>query len=370
MKLIILKNNLKVGLDIVGRAVGSHLNLPVLGNVLIKAANNQIRLSATNLELAISKNIFGKIVEEGSLTIPYATISSIVNNLTSERVDLETNKQNGLIIKTDNYQAVIQGIPEEDFPIIPKVEKQEGVVEVNSLALKEGLDRVIVAGEISDLRPEISGVLFAVETTGLKLVATDSFRLAEARISSDNLKIKIGQGIKFTLPLRAAQELSRIIKEEEEAVFYLDQNQFLFQTKEIEFISRLIEGKFPDYEAIIPKTTETEVILKREELVAALKLAGVFVGRVSSVNLRIKDKKVVEVSSKDPAIGENAYLIPAKVNGPPSEVSFNWRYLMDGLKGGDTEQVILGLNHEDRPTVIKNPGDDSYLYLLMPIKTT
>ncbi|HEY4498405.1 MAG TPA: DNA polymerase III subunit beta [Candidatus Paceibacterota bacterium] len=374
MKLVVLKNNLKLGLDLVGRAVGSALNLPVLGNVLIKAESNRIRLSTTNLELAITKNIFGKVVDEGGVTIPYGLLTGIVNNLSSERVTLETDKKNNLIVKTDNYEAKCEGIDESDFPVIPKTEKIEELIEINSVLLRDALARVVVAGEISELRPEISGVLFEIETNQLKLVATDSFRLAEAKLSGNQIKNKNKQTADLIVPLRTAEELVRAIKDESSAYVYLNNNQVMFRVDDLEFVSRMIEGKFPDYGAIVPKEIATEILVNREELIGALKLSGLFASRSNEVKLRIKDKKVLEVYSADNAVGENNYLLPAKINGQmtgtdgPLTVSFNWRYLLDGVRTAGGEEVMVGLNGDEKPAVIRTPGDNTYFYILMPVK--
>lgn len=368
MKLIILKNNLKNGLDAVGRSIGSNLNLPILGNVLIKTENNQIKFSTTNLELAITKTIYGKIIEDGSITVPYNVLSNIISNLTSERVNIDTKQQN-LQIKTDSYEANLQSMPVTEFPIIPKLKETKEHLKLNSTVLKEALDRVIVAAGISDLRPEISGVLLIGEQSMLKLVATDSFRLAEAKINKTQFtNTFLEQGFKVIIPLKTAQELLRVIKDDEDLSIEIENGQVLFQTNETEIVSRLIDGKFPDYEPIIPKSIDTEVLVGREELMGAIKLTGSFTSRVSDVRIRIKDKKVLEIYSNDSSLGENNYTIPAKVTGENIELAFNWRYLLDGIKIPSGKQVVLGLNSGNKAALIKSPEDTSCFYILMPIR--
>lgn len=351
-----------------GRAVGQNLNLPILGNVLISTEENQVRLVATNLELTITKDISGKIIETGSVLVPHQTLASIVNNSLSERINLETTKQGNLLVKGDNYEASLQLANRNEFPLISEVNPKNGIATTDSSVLRDALSRVIIAAEVSDLRPEISGILFLGELAALKLVATDSFRLAEAKISGQQFENKLGEGFRFTLPLRAAQELARILGDEEKASFYTEKNQFLFRSNDTTLLSRLIEGNFPDYEAIIPKEVDTKIVVNRGELSGALRLSSTFAGRESDIKLKIKDKKILEIYSSDSAIGENNYLIPAKVSGPDVEVSFNWRFLLDGLKGGTSENVSLGMTSSERPAIIKNPEDQTYLYILMPIK--
>jgi len=370
MKLIVLKNNLRDGLDSVGKAIGSSVNLQVLGNVLIKTEGNQIKLSSTNLELAITKNVFGKVVEEGSVTVPYSTISSLVSNLTSERINLSKTETNGLDIQTDNYQATIQGIDEKEFPIIPKIKKDKDYLEIGQDVLKIAITKVVVAGEASDLRPEIAGVLFKSDHGTLKLVATDSFRLAEATISDDSLKNNFKEGILTTIPLKTTQDLVKILGEEKVVKIYIENNQVLFESDSISIISRIIDGKFPDYSAIVPDSIDTEIVVNRDELISSLKLASSFTSRTNDIKLSTKDKKIVEIYSSDDSVGKNKYLLPAKINGPETEATFNWKYLIDGVRVGSTKDVQLGLSGSDKPAVIKNPGDNQYFYILMPIKSS
>lgn len=367
MKLIILKSHLKVGLDAVGRATISNLNLPVLGSVLIKAQNNQIKLSATNLEIAITKIISGKIVEDGNVTIPHSVVSNIVNNTTSERINLET-KNNTIIIKTDNYEAKIVCSPESDFPIVPRVLEGNEFLELRGGALRDCLVKVIIAAGLSDLRPEISGVLMNIESSEVKLVATDTFRLAEGRIAGSQIKNTFEQGTSVIVPLKTSQELGRIIPEDDDVKVYINQNQILFKTKDTEVVSRVIEGKFPDYQVIVPKDTETQIAVNKEEFSNALKLTGSLSNRVSEIKLKIDGKKMVEVYSSDNVLGENNYLVPAKTTGAGGQVVFNWKYLLDGVKALSGEQVSIGLNGDNKAAIIKAPGDASYFYILMPIK--
>ena len=147
-----------------------------------------------------------------------------------------------------------------------------------------------------------------------------------------------------------------------------ENNQVLFETKNTSIISRLIEGEFPDYKPIIPDDTETKINTKRDELISALKLASSFVSKTNDIKLSTKDKKIIEIYSGDNAVGENKYLIPAKIEGPNVEAVFNWKYLLDGIRTGVGKDVFLGLNGSEKPAMIKDPGDESYFYILMPIK--
>lgn len=371
MKIIVLKNNLKEGLDAVSRTVGEKINLPILKNVLIDGEDGKIKIFATNLETAIIKEVSGKIIEPGKITVPFDVLFNIISNVPGERINLETKKSN-LFLKTDNYEASIQGVNSDEFPIIPKIKKDKNFLEIQGAILKEGMNKIINACQISELRPELSGILFNVEGEAIKLTATDSFRLAEKTIPSSQFKNHFADKVKkIIIPLKAVQEATRSLEENSSIKIFIDDAQILFQSETIEIISRLIDGQFPDYEQIVPKEVDAEILLNRDELISALKLVSVFSSRNNEVSIKIQEnKKTLEIYSVDSALGENKYLIPIKIKGESSGVAFNWRYFVDGLKNVGLENVFLGLQGDARPAIIKSTNDPSYFYVLMPIKNS
>ncbi|MDD5547919.1 MAG: DNA polymerase III subunit beta [Candidatus Pacebacteria bacterium] len=370
MKIIILKDNLKNGLGVVGKSVSDNLNLPILKNVLLKTYNNKIKLVATDLELAITQLISGKIIEEGGLTVPFSILFNITNNSDNEKISLDSNNNN-LIFKTDNYEAKIQGLSEEEFPIIPKIENTQNFLKIKTETFKEALVKVLNSAQLSEIRPEISGILFDLQHSSLKLVATDSFRLAEKTILEKDFKANFDRGFRVIIPLKIASELTKILGDGEVSIF-IDSNQILFQNNDLEIISRLIDGNYPDYEQIIPKKFETECILNKEQFFNAVKLVSNFTGKVNDIKIKTKEgKKAIEISSASPYFGENKYLIPAKIKGESFETVFNWKYLLDGLKNfNPSDDVFFGVNGEQKPAILKSSSDASYFYILMPIKNS
>ncbi len=368
MRLIILNNNLKEALHSIEGATGDNLNLPILKNILIKSEDNKIIFSATNLELAVNYRVPGKIIEGGSLTIPLNIFSNIINNLTTERITLE-NKNFNLLIKTDNYEATVQGLNPEDFPIIPKINHTDKFIKINSGIFKSALLKVINSIQYSEIRPEINGCLFGYQLDYLKLTGTDSFRLSEKIISADQFKSNFEEGFEIIIPLKTLQEILKTVPNDSELDISVNQNQILFKTGELEIISRLIEGKFPDYQSIIPQELKSELVINKSELVNALKLTSIFSGRVNEIKLKIgENKKFLEIYSADSAVGENHYLLPAKINGHNLDISFNGRYLLDGLKPLEDKEIILGFNNDNQPAVVKSPADKNWFYILMPIR--
>jgi DNA polymerase-3 subunit beta len=367
MKFIALRSNIKEAISIIEKAVGENSNLPILKNILIEAKGGSIIFSATNLEIAISHKVMGKIIEEGRVSPPLALFSNLITNIQSDRLNFES-KENDLEIATDNYSAVIHGLSPEDFPLTPTVKNQEKYLEIKGVFIKEAIQQTIVASQFSDIHPELNTILFEFSLEKLTLVATDGFRLAEKSLPSNVFTASQKEPFKLLIPLKTSLEIARIIKDDEVMRIFWDENQVLIKTENTELISRLIEGAFPDYSAIIPHEFDAEIVVNHEEFVGAIKLAGVFGQKNSEVKIKIHpNKKAIEISSADQSLGENNHILPAKIKGETEEVFFNWRYLGDSMKGIRTEDVLLGLQNEARPALIRSTTDGSYFYILKPI---
>lgn len=368
MKIIILKNKLIEALNLVEHSTGNNPNLPVLKNVFINTKDNKVVMSTTNLEIAVTYSFSGKVIENGETTVPCNLLSSIIKNLTSERVTLEL-KGKKLNITTDNYNASIQTRATKEFPIIPKISNKTPLLETTTKNFLEALNSVISATQFSEIRPEISGVFLNQNNSNLFIVATDSFRLAEKRIDDIEKKSKDQLGV--IIPIKTTEEVLRILnsKEDSDLKILFDQTQVLFKTNDLEIISRLIDGTFPDYKSIIPKEVKNEVVLNRLEFIQALKLVGTFSSRINDVKLSIGDgKKHLELSSSNDTLGENLYKIPTKLKGDRFEIIFNWKFLLDGLKAIKDESIIFGVNSSDKPVVLRGVNDKSLFYVIMPLR--
>jgi len=372
MKIEILKTNLKKALDVIEKITRKNLTLPALSNVLLSIEGNFLRLDATNLEISTSWWILAKIEKKGKVAIPAAFFSNLINLLKDEKIKLETQNKN-LLLKTQNQTTQIHGIDTEEFPIIPKIEKEE-IVKIPNKKLLESLRQVIEIPSVSQIRPEISGIYFSFKKNILTIVGTDSFRLAEKNIT---LKTKIKKDISFIVPQDAVRELMNILEQEDEnIIIYSSQNQILFESEKkdvshprVQILSRLIEGEYPNYQEIIPKKNKTQIIVKKDEFENQLKQAGLFSGKIAEVKLTIDTKKnKVKIYSESPEIGKNESFITAKAKGENMEVSFNYKFLISGLQNIKSSEVILELNGDDGPGVIKPVGDENYIYVSMPIK--
>jgi len=379
MKVITLKENLNKGLTVVGRVCGKNLTLPILNNILISAEKNFLNLAATDLELGIKYWSLVKTEKEGKITVPGKILTNFINFLPEKKLTLETKNQD-LYINCENYNTKIKGLTAEEFPIIPEIESKD-IIELNTPALCDGLSRVVDFGTINQARPELSGVYLNFYKDRVYFTATDSFRLAEKTLFYEK---KIDREYSFILPQKSARELINILSEKEGKLkLYFSPNQVLFEYlmqetphPQIQIISRLIEGEYPDYQEIVPKKYEVQLILSKDELLNQIKIASIFSGKSNEVKIKVDPKREgMEIFSQNPELGENKSFLSGKVNystPTPKEIeaSFNCRFLVDGLLNIKSQNVIFGLNGEESPAALKPEGDSSYIYVVMPIKST
>ncbi|MBI3336996.1 MAG: DNA polymerase III subunit beta [Candidatus Staskawiczbacteria bacterium] len=374
MKIEILKENLKSGLNIVEKIIGKNLSLPILDNVLINTEDNFLSLSSTDLETAIKMWILTRIIKKGKAIIPVKLLSNFISSLPDEKIFIEVKDQN-IEIECKNFKTQIHGYNPEEFPIIPEFKDLE-FLEIDNKKFCQGLSQITDISSLSQTRPEISGIYFIFSKNLIKIVATDSFRLAEKIIS---LEKPVKKDYSFILPQKPAKEIINILEEREGMLkIYFSPNQIMFEfpMKEtshplVQITSRLIEGEYPNYQEIIPKKFKTRVILKRDEFLNQIKIASLFSGKINEIKLNINiTNKEVEIFAKDPNIGENKSTIPAKIEGDQIEVSFNYKFLTDGLLKIKSSEIIFDLSEEEGPCILKPVGDASYIYVVMPIKST
>jgi DNA polymerase III subunit beta len=374
MKVEILKENLKNGLSVVEKIVGKNLSLPILDNVLIDTEDGFLSLSSTDLETAIKLWILTKIIKKGKAVVPAKFFSNLVSLLPNEKIILEEKKQ-GLYVECKNFKNQIQGFNPEEFPLIPEFKNLE-YLEVDNKILCQGLSQVVDVASPSQSRPEISGIYFLFSKNLIKIVATDSFRLAEKNIS---LEEPVKKNISFILPQKPAREIINILSEKEGKVkIYFSPNQIMFESQikeaprpQVQIISRLIEGEYPNYEEIIPVKFKTHVVVKRDEFISQVKAASLFSGKINEVKIKINPQnKEINISAHDPDIGESQSSVPAKIDGEEIEASFNHKFLIDGLLNIKSSEIVFDLSKEEGPCILKPVGDASYLYVVMPIKST
>jgi len=381
MKITILKDKLKEGISIVEKISAKSTSLPILNNILISAEKNFLNLSATDLEISIKWWALVKTEKEGNVAIPSKILSSFVSFLPNKSVIMEL-KGFDLKVDCENYQTILKGVDPEDFPIIPGVPSEEKV-EIPIKKFCQSLASVVDIASLSSAKPEISGVYFLFQKNMIIMAATDSFRLGEKKIYLDSSS-GASKEYSFILPQKAAKEIINIFNEKEGILtICFSPNQILFETSlsevahpQIQLASRLVEGDYPNYQEIIPKKYETKVSFSLDEFINQIKLASLFSGKINEIKLKIDvSKNKINFFSQNPDVGEYNSFLSGKVEGKPCEISFNYRFLLDGLLNIGLNQqkkseAVLELTGSEKPGVLRLKGDESYLYLVMPIKNS
>jgi len=376
MNLICFKENLKRNLDNALRIIKYNSTLPILNNFLLSTEKGMLKISSTDLEIGFTSLIPSKVLKDGSITVPAQLLSQFVNNLPNKNINFEV-KDFKLYLNCDNIKASINGLNAEDFPIIPKV-KNDSVLTINSKMFKNSLNYVINSSAISDARPEISSIYIKINPDQIKFIATDSFRLAHKTIfvlSDDNkekIKINFEKSRNIILPLRTAGELLRILGDQNDDVkIIIDQNQILFDLDNTQLISRLVEGNYPDYEAIIPKSSETKCYISKNDLEESIKLAGCFSSKLNDITMKTNsEKSQMEIFSNNSEYGNHHAKIDSEIKGKDIAIVFNWHYFLDGLKNIDEDELILEFNGDQKPAVIKPAKNADFFYILMPIRNS
>lgn len=373
MKIEILKENLKTGIGAIERVANKNLSLPILDGVLMSAEDSFLNLISTNMETTISLWILTKVIRGGKAVVPARFLSSYISLLPDEKIAIETDKHS-LRIKCNNLTTQIQGYDPADFPIIPKFINLD-CLEIDGEKLYQGISCVAGIASPSQSRPEISGIYFCFSKNNLKIVATDSFRLAEKNILLDR---PVKKDCSFILPQKPAIEIMNILEKTKTTInLCLSNNQAMFEipmkeTKhpQAQIISRLIEGEYPNYQDIIPTKFKSTFTLKKDEFLNQVKTSALFSGKTSEVSILIKpEEKAVEVFAVNPDIGENRSNVAAKVEGEAMKISFNYRYLIDGISNIKSSEINFCASKEDGPCLIRPVGDFSYTYVAMPIKS-
>jgi len=386
MKLTCTYENLKKAILNTERIVSKQTTLPILNNILFEVEGGVLKISSTNLEIGVVIKVGAKIEGNGKIAVPVKLLSNFVNNLSQgENINLEVN-ENTLKIKSGQSRAVIKGFSAEDFPIIPQ-KSSAYLFNLIYNELKEAISRVIICVALNETRQELSGINLILSEKKLFWAATDSFRLAESTIEIMEDKInkkELGDFLAKTttiiIPANTLMELSRIISndpsQEGKVGVAIEDGQIFFEANGISLVSRLINGKYPEYKHILPKDFATQIILDRKLLQSAVKMASVFSGaKTSEISLKIDaSASKVFVEGKSVETGENVSEIKTEVSGPSQEIVFNSRYFLDGINTISTSQIALLANSGSAPVALKNVDEESekiledYIYIVMPIK--
>lgn len=376
MKFACTQENLSQGLSIVGHISGKSVNLPILGNVLLKTEGGNLKCCSTNLEIAVSTVVRGKTEMEGEYTVPAKLFADYISLLPQGKVELELVDE-GLKVSAQGQETVIRGMSSQEFPLIPKLAKST-VATCKAADVRKAVGQVVFACSTSESRPELSGVACffggAAGQGKAAFAATDSYRLAESVIAFEGAAFSAP----IIVPSRTMLEATRILtayKDElgvpEDVEWAIAENQLVITFGNTELVSRLIEGAFPDYRNFIPTQFASNAIADRSEMQKAVKSASLFSRQgLYDVHLHLNaPESVMEVRSADQGTGKTQSSIVVEVTGGETELVVNFKYLGDGLSAISTPKVKFMMNDSMSPMlVVPEGGDETYRYLVMPIR--
>lgn len=363
MKLQVTQENLNRALGSVARVANSRNTLPILSNVLIKTTNNRLSLSATNLDIAISHYIGAKVSSEGSITVPARLMQDYISSLPSGVIELDLDDAK-LRITADSYKSVVNGIAADDFPVMPAISGGNSW-QIAAPQLKKGLQQVVFAASSDESRPVLTGALLHTLDGTLYLAATDSYRLAEKALGSNQTEVSL------LVPATALHDLLRILGDYDGTVNVThDEQQILFQVGDIELTARLVEGKYPDYRKLIPSDFTTEITLKRADFLNVTKVSSLFAREsAGSVTIEVDEtSNSLSIRSVASQLGENTATAAGKAVGSGS-ITLNSRYLLDGLNALSGDEVSFGFNGKLEPTRLSDPAAGDYQHIIMPLKS-
>ena len=372
MKLTCLQENLARGLAVVGRAVATRSTLPVLSNILMATDESRLKLSATNLEIGVNCWVGAKVEQEGAITIPARLLADFVNSLPPEPIDLTLiSRTQTLNLKCGRFEANIKGIDAQEFPLI-LVPEEDHAIRLDASTLSQMIDRVVFAAATDESRPVLTGVHVEVTPTGLTFAAADSYRLSVASAALDS---GVEHAMSIIIPARSLNELCRIIGDEEIVTMLIsaNRNQVFFHLKDVDLISQLVEGAFPDHRQIIPTTHNTRTVLATSDFQKAVRMASIFARDAANITrLQIipngnggLGRMIVTATSAEH--GDNVSELDATVEGQPIEIAFNARYLMEAISAINTAEVALETRDPSSPGVIKPVGSNDSVHIIMPM---
>ncbi|MED5284290.1 MAG: DNA polymerase III subunit beta [Chloroflexota bacterium] len=370
MKLSCIQSNLRKGLATVSRAVATRSTIPETQNVLIATDNGRLKLTATNLEVAITTWIGAQIEEEGSVTIPARMLSDFINSLPDKKVDIETVANPiGLKIHCANFDAQMNGIDPENYPPIPNI-SDGPKISISSSDFKSSLSRVRFAVATDESRPALTGVKVDVKGNEFTLASADGFRLA---IETGNCESSVEEDVSVIVPGRTMNEIFSLLGTDSgmlDMTVTEQKSQALFKFGDVEVVTQLIQGNFPDYERLIPGEKGTICRVNREEILQATNAASVFARDGSGIIRMVSDdtdEGSIRIMSQAEELGSNESRVNASIEGEETRIAFNSKFLNEILSVLDGDEVEIETMSPSSPGVFRSAANSGYLHIIMPM---
>lgn len=370
MKFTVLQENFAKSLNQTARAVSNRPGLHILSNILIEVIDNKIKFSATDLELGIINWLPAEVAESGKVTVSARTLSDFINSIGSGKLEIYT-EGNVLKVKSENSKATFNTIPAEEFPEIPNDTEKE-VMSINSALFSHVIEKVTFASATDDTRPVLTGTLFEIDKSKLSIVGVDGFRLSKQVLSD----VSVSSKYSAIVPARTLNEIAKIAKDDEEGEIKMfvvsGNNQVLFRYKDTEFVSRLIEGEFPDYRQILPTEHVLSFEVNKARLAEAIKIVSIFardiVGNKTIISIDTLNSKATLSANLAEVGGNEVDVELEKVKGTDIQIAFSAKYLSDMISHLDGDTLSFEINGATSPGVFREVDNDDFLHIVMPMR--
>ena len=364
MKITIARSELLDALSIVGKGMSARSTLPILSGVLFSASDGLVQMQTTDLEVSVRHSSPALVEREGQVVLPGKLLTDIIRSLPEAAVTIETEGEVALV-RCQHSSFTVKMLNPSDFPRFPEVsvEKQ---VSLSSTTLASMVKQVSRAVSRDETRATLTGVLFAVDGPTVRMVATDSYRLAVRELL---LEAEAGEDVEVVIPGKALEEVSRLAGDEDQVTLGVSDNQIVFGFGMTTFVTRRIEGTFPNYKQLIPKETETTAVVSTEEFAAAVKRVSLMAMHNSPLKISISvADQTLSMSANTQDVGDASEDLLVKAEGNDVEIAFNHAFLMDGLNSAPSETLRLEVQSALKPGVLRAVEVEGFLYLLMPVR--
>jgi DNA polymerase-3 subunit beta len=363
MKVSVARGELLEALSVAGKGLSSRTTLPILSGILLSASGDTLVFQSTDLEVSIRDSIKANVEKEGSVVVPGRLVSEIVRNLPEAAVTIDASSHDHALITCEHSSFTVKTLSPDDFPKFPEVHTDKKVPIPTSI-LVDVVRRVSKAVSRDETRPVLTGVLMVIEGAMLRMVATDSYRLA---VSEVVLEGHAGEDIEIVVPGKAIEEVPKLAGDAESVVIGVSENQVVFEFGDTVYISRRIEGNFPNYKQLIPKERETVVTVNRIELLDAIKRVSLMAQHNAPLRVKVTESTLT-LSATTQDVGEAVEDLMVKVEGKDVEIAFNHAFLTDGVASASSEQIDLEILSPIKPGVLHPVGEEGFTYLLMPVR--
>ncbi|MDN5293510.1 MAG: polymerase subunit beta [Eubacteriales bacterium] len=358
------KSNLLSALTAVARICSSKATLPVLAGIHLSVRGGQLTLTATDLEIGVESYLPVKEGKDGEVVLPGKSLTDLIRKLPEGEVTFTEEDKTVIKVTSNGSEYILHGMPPEEFPPLPKIDEQNKY-NLPQKDMKLLIKQSIFAAANDDSRPIFTGCLVEVEDGSIRLVASDTHRLAlrEARLEAE------GSPLRVVVPAKAVNEVARLCSNEDDRIeFACEANQIMFKVDGFTFISRLIDGNFPDYRRVIPDSYQTKVIIDRKTMLEAIERISLFApSSNNAVRLNFNGEGLTATAAGEG--GRAKELVACEVEGPETSITFNYRYLIEGLRAIEGEKVEIQMSGSLNPAVFRDTEDPAFLYLLLPIRT-